>query len=139
VHGGQPHPAGAPLADEEFHAVTAADLGEQAAESTRESTLPIDPPVVVGVPVDVVMRVVGFLVAELRGMAERDPVGLAAIGPAVEDVRQLADALTRAGRASAHVADLAYIEHVLGRAMRYTEPDAVTASAAARAAERWRG
>ena len=101
---------------------------------------PIDPPVVVGVPVDVVMRLVHVLVADLRAMAERDPVGLVAVGPAVGDVRDLADSLDRCGvTMAAQRQDLAYVERVLNRAaMRYTEPDAVTASAAARAAERWR-
>ena len=104
-------------------------------------TPPIDPPVVhLDVDVELVVRVVVHLVNDLRAMADHDVAQLRAVGPAVEDVRALADSLDRCGVTMAGPRqDLAYIERILGRAMRYTEPDAVTASASARAAERWRG
>jgi hypothetical protein len=130
VHGGLPHPAGAPLADEEFRDCTAADLGVP----------PIDPPVVrLDVDVELVVRVVVHLVNDLRAMADGNVAQLVAVGPAVEDVRRLADSLDRCGIVMARQrADLDYVERILEKwSMRYTEPDAVTASAAARAAERW--
>jgi hypothetical protein len=68
------------------------------------------------VPAEEVVRVVALLVSDLYALAEHDPVALATLGPAVEDVVRLSDSLVYAGLAPHHaMSQLAFVVDTLAR------------------------